>query len=830
MRALLLALGIPLLGAAPQDAPAPVDFDRQIRPLLSENCSHCHGPDRKMRKADLRLDTKEGAFTKLGDHFPIVPGKPDESEVYRRIASKDRDEVMPPPKSNRKLTPAQIALVQRWIAEGADWKGHWSLSPPRRPEPPSVKQAAPVRNPIDAFIIARLEKEGLSPSPEADKVTLIRRVTLDLTGLPPTPAEVDAFVADGGTDSYDKVVDRLLASPRYGEHQAWPWLSAARYSDTNGYQGDGTRTMWPWRDWVIDALNRNLPFDQFTVEQLAGDLLPTPTAAQRIATGFNRNHMLNGEGGRIAEESRVDYVADRVDTTSTVWMGLTVGCARCHDHKYDPITQKEFYQLYAYFNNLPETGGVDRRGSANPVLEFPSPEQTEKIAAARKHLQSLDARSKEHEQKLRTEQAKWEQEAAGSAKLPPAILELLKTAETQRSEKQAKELTDYYFANDPERKKIADEVDKAKKALKSAEDAITLVMIMEERPKPRETKLLIRGAWDQYGEKVSAGVPASLPGLAPDAPPNRLSFARWLVDPAHPLTARVIVNRYWQQYFGVGLVKTSEDFGTQGQRPSHPELLDWLATEFIRTGWDVKKMHRLLVTSGTYRQSSKATPALLERDAENRLLARGPRFRLTSAVIRDQALFAGGLLVEKVGGPSVKTYQPPGIWEEMTFGIIRFQQDKGEALWRRSLYTFWRRTVGPPNLFDAMSRQVCTVRPSRTNTPLHALTLLNDVTYVEAARALAQRMLKEGGATAKDRLTFAFRTVLSRAPSPKESAILEARHQKLLERYGRDKDAAVKLLKAGESKRDETLDAVEMAAGAGIAALLFNLDEAMTKE
>ncbi|RPH38889.1 MAG: DUF1549 domain-containing protein, partial [Planctomycetota bacterium] len=602
---------------------------------------------------------------------------------------------------------------------------------------PAVRHAAAVRNPIDAFILARLEKEGSAPSPEADKVTLIRRVTLDLTGLPPTPAEVDAFVADGAADAYEKVVDRLLASPRYGEHQAWPWLSAARYSDTNGYQGDGTRTMWPWRDWVIDALNRNLPFDQFTVEQLAGDLLPNPTVAQRIATGFNRNHMLNGEGGRIAEESRVDYVADRVDTTSTVWMGLTVGCARCHDHKYDPVTQKEFYQLYAYFNNLPETGGVDRKGSANPVLEFPSPEQTEKIAAARKLLESLEARSKEHEQKLRTDQPKWEQEAAGSGKAPPPILELLKTAETQRSEKQAKELTDHYLANDPERKKLADEIDKAKKALKSAQESITLVMIMEERPKPRETKLLIRGAWDQYGEKVSPAVPDSLPKLAPDAPPTRLALARWLVDPAHPLTARVTVNRYWQQYFGAGLVKTSEDFGTQGQRPTHPELLDWLATEFVRTGWDVKKMHRLIVTSGTYRQSSKATPALLERDAENRLLARGPRFRLTSAVIRDQALFAGGLLVEKVGGPSVKTYQPPGIWEEMTFGIIRFQQDKGEALWRRSLYTFWRRTVGPTNLFDAASRQVCTVRPSRTNTPLHALTLLNDVTYVEAARALA---------------------------------------------------------------------------------------------
>jgi hypothetical protein len=510
-------------------------------------------------------------------------------------------------------------------------------------------------------------------------------------------------------------------------------------------------------------------------------------------------------------------------------MGLTVGCARCHDHKYDPVTQKEFYQLYAYFNNLPESGGVDRKSSANPVLELPSPDQAEKIAAAKKSQRDLEQRSRDHEQNLRAGQPKWEQRAAAD-KLPENIRALLTTAETQRSEKQAKELTDYYLAGDPERKKIADDIEKAKKAVKSAEEAVTLVMIMEERPKPRETKLLIRGAWDQYGDKVSAGTPASLPALPPDAPAHRLALARWLVDPSHPLTARVTVNRYWQQFFGAGLVKSVEDFGSQGQRPSHPELLDWLATEFIRSGWDVKAMHRLLVTSGTYRQSSKVTPALLERDAENRLLGRGPRFRLSSAMIRDQALFASGLLVEKIGGPSVKTYQPPGIWEEMTFGIIRFQQDRGEALWRRSLYTFWRRTVGPPNLFDAASRQVCTVRQSRTNTPLHALTLLNDVTYVEAARALGQRMIKEGGATPRERIAFAFRLVLSRAPSAGELDVLDARQQRLLERYAKDKDAATKLVKAGESKRDESLDVAELAAQAGIASLLFNLDEAMTKE
>ncbi|HLF93201.1 MAG TPA: DUF1549 domain-containing protein, partial [Planctomycetota bacterium] len=521
MRALLLILLLPAPLKAAQEKPAPVDFDRQVRPLLSENCSHCHGPDAKQRKADLRLDTKEGVFGKLGEVFPVVPGKPGQSEVVRRITSKDRDEVMPPPKSNRKLSAGQIALLTRWISEGAEWKGHWAFAAPKRPELPAVKHAGWVRTPIDAFLLARLEREKLDPSTEADRITLLRRASLDLTGLPPTPQEVDAFLADPAPDAYEKQVDRLLASPRYGEHMAWPWLSAARYSDTNGYQGDGTRTMWPWRDWVIDALNRNMPFDRFTVEQLAGDLLPTPTLPQRIATGFNRNHMLNGEGGRIPEESRVDYVADRVETTATVWMGLTAGCARCHDHKYDPVTQKEFYRLFAFFNNLPESGGVDRRSSANPVLEIPTPEQTEKIAALKKALGEVDQRLKDHDQKYRADQPKWEQEvAADPGKLPKNLLELLKSPETQRTEKQAKEITDHYLTLDAGRKKVVDEQDKAKKAVKAAEDAVTLVMVMEERPKPRDTFLLVRGAYDKPGEKVSAGVPESLPPLPKDAPPT----------------------------------------------------------------------------------------------------------------------------------------------------------------------------------------------------------------------------------------------------------------------------------------------------------------------
>jgi mono/diheme cytochrome c family protein len=822
----LLALA---LLAASQEKAAPVDFDRQIRPILSENCFHCHGPDARTRKADLRLDTSEGLYGKRDETAPVVPGRPGESELIRRVASKDRDEAMPPAKSNRKLTAEQVDLLRRWVAEGAPWKGHWSFAPPRRPEPP--KADGPARTPIDAFILARLGREGLALSPEADRATLLRRASLDLTGLPPTPEEVGAFLADPAPDAYERQVDRLLASPRYGEHMAWPWLAAARYSDTNGYQGDGTRTMWPWRDWLVDALNRNKPFDEFTVEQLAGDLLPHATAAQKIATAFHRNHMLNGEGGRIAEESRVDYVADRVDTTATVWLGLTAGCARCHDHKYDPVTQKEYYRLFAYFNNLPESGGVDRRRGANPAIEMPTREQTEKIAALKKSLGELDRKLKELDQALRVDQPQWEQEVAAKAeKLPKNIAELLRSAETQRNEKQARELTDYYLGQNPGRKRLLEAQEKAKKDLKAAEDSVTMVMVMEERPKPRDTFLLVRGAYDKYGEKVTAGVPSSLPPLPEGAPANRLGLARWLVDPGHPLTARVTVNRYWQQFFGTGLVKTVEDFGTQGERPSHPELLDWLATEFVRTGWDVKAMHRLMVTSAVYRQSSRVTPKLLERDPENRLLARGPRFRLASSVLRDQALAVSGLLVERAGGPSVRPYQPPGIWEEMSFGNAKYQQDKGEAVWRRSLYVFWRRTVGPANFFDMPGRQVCTVRETRTNTPLHALTLLNDVTYVEAARVLGQRMVKDGGTTGAERVAYAFRRATARKPSGPELEILAARYDALLARFRSDPAAAGKFIKTGDSPVDPALDPAELAACAGVASVILNLDEVLTKE
>lgn len=830
---LVLLLSGTLLAVVPRFATAAgaerLEFNRDIRPILTEACFHCHGPDKAKRKAGLRLDTEAGAFADLGGHRAIVPGKAMESEIIRRILSSDATEQMPPPKSGRRVTPKQVELLRRWIDQGAPWQAHWAFIAPRWPKLPGMKQRSWLRTPVDAFVLQRLDQEGLAPSPEADKVTLLRRVSLDLTGVPPTPDEVDAFLAAQAPDEYERVVDRLLASPRYGERMVLDWLDAARYADSNGYQQDRSRPMWPWRDWVLEALNRNMPFDQLTIEQLAGDLLPQATQNQKIATGFNRNHMLNGEGGRIPEESRVDYVVDRVDTVATVWLGLTFGCARCHDHKYDPFTQKEYYQLFSYFNNIAETGSVDRGGSAAPVLPLPTAAQTFKVAALNKTIDQLQRQLKTITDRLVLVQSDWEQHAE-VAKLPTAIAAAVKTPVAKRSEAQKKEILDHYLATSTERQAIQTKLNKTRSALEAVNKSILMAMVMEERPQPRETFVLKRGSYTQPGEKVTGGVPASLNALPDGAPNNRLSFARWLVDPANPLTARVTVNRLWQSIFGTGLVKTTEDFGVQGEPPSHPELLDWLALEFVRSGWNVKALHRLIVTSATYRQSSRVTPTLLERDPENRLLARGPRQRLSSLLLRDQALAVSGLLVERVGGPPVYPYQPPGIWEEMSFGKITYQQEKGPNLYRRSLYTFWRRTVGPTELFDASARQVCTVRPARTNTPLHSLILLNDITYVEAARNLAQRVLSEAVPTPGERITRAFCLATCRQPTAVERGILSARLQHLLHHYQADRDAALRVVSVGDSPRDPQLDIAELAAYTGLANMILNLDEVLTKE
>ncbi len=815
-----LLLGPAVLAAQP---PKTIEFNRDIRPILSDNCFTCHGPAKSARKGDLRIDTREGALT------VIAPGKLKESLLWQRITSIDAHERMPPSKTGKKLSSMQIDLVKRWIEQGAPWQDHWAFIAPTRPETPQVKNVKWVRNPIDAFIAARLEKEGMQPSPEADPRTLIRRVTLDLTGLPPTVQEVDEFVAawDSAGAKQEQVwgdlVDRLLASPRYGERMVLEWLDAARYSDTNGYQTDGTRAMWPWRDWVIDALNKNMPFDQFTIEQIAGDMLPNPTIPQKIATGFHRNHMLNGEGGRIAEESRVDYVVDRVDTTGAVWLGLTVACGRCHDHKYDPISQKEYYQLFAYWNSIAEVGGVDRRsGTGAPVLELPSAEQKEKLAKIEKsvneHQLAFSAREKSILDEL----------SANVKKLPdrksPDYAKLLAT------HPQHKEMQKLQSALDAEKKKLTD-----------AKNGVLITMIMEERKDRRETFILERGIYNKYGAKVTPGIPKTFPPLPKDVPNNRLGLAKWLVSKENPLTARVAVNRIWQQYFGIGLVKTAEDFGVQGELPSHPELLDWLAVEFMDPAkpqdkrsvpggpWDMKHIHRLIVASSTYRQSSKVTPATVERDPDNRLLAHSPRLRLSPFQLRDQALALSGLLVDKIGGPPVKPYQPPGLWEDFSFNQIRYVQDHGDSLYRRSLYTFWRRSIGPPNMFDTPNRQVCTVRQARTNTPLHALILMNDVTFVEAARVWAERLLK-AEKTPGLRLALAFRQATARAPSPTEQKVLLAGYQRVLKQYQADPKAAEKLVSTGEWPRDKTLDVAEHAALAAMANMILNLDEVMTKE
>ena len=1050
-RFLVLSL---IAGAALAAAPGAVDFDREIRPILSDNCFACHGPDEKHRMANLRLDIKEGIFADRGGHPVITPGNSAGSRLYQRISATEKAKRMPPPFSELSLTDQQVDLIKKWIDQGAKWERHWAYIPPKRPEVPKVQNASWPRNPIDNFVLARLEREGLKPSPEADPATLLRRVSLDLTGLPPTPAEMDAFLADKSPGAYEKVVDRLLHSPHYGERMAMQWLDLARYADTHGYHIDSHREMWHWRDWVIDAFNRNMPFDEFTIEQLAGDLLPNATLQQKIATGFNRNHMINFEGGAIPEEYQTEYVVDRVEATSNTWMGMTLGCARCHDHKYDPIKQRDFYRFFAFFNTIPEKGLDGRRGNAKPFVQIPSPQQaveiqqvqetldrTKKIledsavdpleaAWQKTRLDSMPEPSREgllahypldgsfadssgHYHDGRTlsgipifshgpvgncaelggeahvtfgnvadfdrgdpfslalwvesnavkknvilekvsgpDEARgyeltfddtvvlprlrrgahlrfrfahhWPDDAIevrtkellegdffhlainydGSGKAAgfklfvdgkPAEIETVRDSlsgavrtstpleignkeighafkgrlddfriysrqlapgeiaqlandeparislfmsEGQRSKEQREKLREYFLTHDaPEPLRVAFEERRRAETQKEDLDwTVPSSMVMEEMEKPRDTFILARGDYRNHTEKVTPGVPAMLPQLPKDLPANRLGLARWLVSPENPLTARVAVNRYWQMYFGYGIVKTAEDFGSQGEAPVHPELLDWLATEFIRTGWDVRAMQRLIVTSAAYRQDSLVTPELVEKDPENRLLARGPRFRLPAEVVRDNALSVSGLLDGRLGGPSVFPYQPKGLWEEMAYGDVysaqTYVQSHGKDLYRRSMYTFWKRTVPPASLstFDAPDREKCAARRTLTNTPLQALVLLNDPTYVEAARALAERMLAHGAKDPGSRISFGFRLATARKPDAREVRILKDIERQEFAQYRRDKDAAAKLLHVGESPVDPKLDTGELAAWTTVASMILNLDETITKE
>ncbi len=1071
-----------------------IDFGRDIRPILSDKCFACHGPDAAGSGSRLRLDSAEGAKADLGrGRRAIVPGAPEQSEMVRRITSEDEARRMPPVTAPHQLTGNEKSLLIEWIRQGAPWQEHWAFVAPRRPALPEIRDRAWVRNEIDHFILARLESEGIRPSPEADRATLLRRVTLDLTGLPPTAAELDDFMKDQAPDAYEKVVDRLLANPGYGERMAWRWLDAARYADTNGYQIDGDRSAWRWRDWVIASFNRNQPFDQFIIEQLAGDLLPNPTLDQRIATAFNRNHRINAEGGIVPAEYAVEYVVDRVDTTSTVFMGLTVGCARCHNHKYDPLSQKEYYQLFAYFNSIPEDGRAFDWGNSAPWISAPTVEQQQQLAQLDQQINRMTAELSRHETEIASSQRKWEARLAGGKRvdwaistgllldlplerkvkptlnrsaqdwhnpqppkldektkkpLPPteadqaqfldgvpeyvatpfgegvrfdgrlyynagrvadfrykstsrdfrerfavaawikpeaenggaiftkmadtaeeqdnglpripgvglfhangrlhfqmvrewnydgyrsetvdplpagqwhhvllqfdgfrqyddrvrlfvngveqrlkvtqpnlylywglpnqplrigggggkerrfrgvmdelrfftrnlgpeeiaimatgdSLTEIARRPEAERTPGQRHKLRAAFLERevDGSRRRLRQQLDNLARERQELVDRFPTLMVMEELPQPRPAHLLQRGAYDAPGPVVERGVPAVLPPLPATLPRNRLGLARWLTSTDHPLTARVAVNRFWQMIFGQGIVRTVEDFGSQGGLPSHPELLDWLAVEFqtgaTGQGWDVKALLRKMVTSATYRQAGRLTPEGLQRDPENRLLARGPRLRLSAEMIRDQALATAGLLVDKVGGPSVKPYQPDGLYKDMAFsGLTGYERDRGEGLWRRSLYTFWKRTVLSPTMqvFDASAREFCTVRETRTNTPLQSLNLMNDVTYIEAARLIAQRMLGEKINGDPARLAWGFRLVTRREADERERQVLVRYLDAQRRHFAARPEEAEKLLAAGERRADQKIEARELAAWSMVASLLLNLDETITKQ
>ena len=843
-----IVLAATVAGAAENStATRTIDFNRDIRPVLSNNCFKCHGPDAAERKAGLRLDVREEALrASESGAVAIAPGKPEESELVRRIFASDDDQ-MPPIDSNKRLTGAEKVLLKEWIAAGAPWQEHWSFVAPKRPALPSVSRADWPLGAIDHFILARLDAEKVAVSPEADAQTLIRRLSLDVTGLPPTPDVVEGFVNDASGDAYEKLVERLLESPHFGERMAQEWLDAARFADTNGYHIDNGRDMSLWRKWVVDSFNCNLPFDQFTVEQLAGDLLPNPTLDQLIASGFNRNHMINFEGGAIPEEYHTAYIVDRVNTTGTVWLGLTVACTQCHDHKFDPLTQKEFYQLYAFFNNVPENGLDGRQGNAEPLIKVPTSGEQQKLAELAQAIADLEGELDAPTATLDAAQAEWEKmalvtadstNADGKKTLPQPVRDALAAPADSRNDAQRAAVRRYFREHvNGELKPRFEQLAKLRAQRAELDKAIPTAMVMREMPTPRDTFLLVRGQYDKHGDKVLPGVPACLPALSAGAPANRLGLARWLIDSAHPLTARVIVNRYWQMLFGTGLVKTAEDFGSQGERPSHPELLDWLAVEFRESGWDVKHLLRLMLTSATYRQSSATTAERISRDPENRLLARMSRLRLPAETIRDQALAASGLLDGRIGGLSVSPYQPPGLWEELmsradgaNWTAQVYVQSHGPDLYRRTMYTFWKRTSPPPTLstFDAPDREVCTVRRARTNTPLQALILMNDPTYVEAARKLAERVLGDAGST-DERISRSFRLVLARPPRDREIVALRRIVEQQLAAFRADNDAALKLLSVGESPRDERFDAAELAAWATAASVILNLDEAVTR-
>jgi hypothetical protein len=832
-RSLLIAVlsAAALAPAARADPPrrTAVEFNRDVRPILSNNCFVCHGPDKNLRKGKLRLDQEADVFADRGGYKVFVPGKPEQSEAYRRITSKDAREHMPPPKHGKQLTAREVDLLKRWIEQGAKWQGHWSLIVPSRPGVPPVAAKSWPLNPVDHFILARLEEEGLKPSPEADRRTLIRRLSFDLTGLPPAPEEVDAFLAESSARpqaALERAVERLLASPHYGERMAMYWLDVVRYADTGGYHSDNHRGLGPYRDWVINAFNKGLPFDRFVMEQLAGDLLPGATREQKIASGYNRLLQTTEEGGAQAKEYTAKYAADRVRNTATAFLGLTMGCCECHSHKFDPFTQKDFYAFAAFFADLKERA-VGRQEQSM----LPTPEQ-----AAR--LKQLEAQIAPLQRQLDAAQAKWEQEVRGAIKgLPKEVAAALAVAPAKRNAKQKQAIAAHYHAIAPELRKARTQLAKLQQQQNELKRAIPSTLISESVP-PRVVRMLPRGNWlDDSGEIVQPALPASLSRVgtkAPAKPPRltRLDLAKWMAAPDNPLVARVFVNRLWKLMFGQGIVRTLDDFGAQGAWPAHPELLDWLAVEFRESGWDVKHLVKLIVTSRTYRQTSKAREELKQRDPYNYLLARQARFRLDAEMVRDNALAVSGLLTRKVGGPSVKPYQPAGYWAYLNFPRREWMKDSGPDQYRRGLYTYWCRTFLHPSLlaFDASTREECTVERPRSNTPQQALVLLNDPTYVEAARALAERTLREGGKETSAQLRFVYRQVLGRQAEPGEVKLLAALYERHAAQFAADKAGVEALLGVGDRPMPKDLPLHEVAAWTSVARVVLNLHETITRE